>query len=64
MHSSAQQTDDARAQAEANVSGWKHVIGSGLHAHTDGRQETEVAIAADALNRMPSFRRPEWVRIG
>jgi hypothetical protein len=35
-----------------------------LRFQTDGRQATEVAIAADALNRMLELGRPAYVRIG
>ena len=52
-----------RALVEADVSRWKRVIGDGLRFRTDGRQATEVAIAADALNRMLELGRPEYVRI-
>ena len=52
-----------RALVEADVSRWKRVIGDGLRSRTDGRQETEVAIAADVLNRMLHLGRPEYVRI-
>ena len=52
-----------RALVEADVSRWKRVIGDGLRSHTDGRQATEVAIAADVLNRMLELGRPEYVRI-
>ena len=34
------------------MSRWKRVIGDGLRSQTDGRQGTEVAIAAEVLNRM------------
>ena len=54
---------DWRALVEADVSRWKRVIGDGLRSRTDGRQATEVAIAADVLNRMLDLRRPEYVRI-
>jgi hypothetical protein len=40
-----------RALVEADISRWKRVTGDGLRFQTDGRQATEVAIAADALNR-------------
>ena len=53
-----------RALVEADVSRWKRVIGDGLRSQTDGRQATEVAIAADVLSRMLDFGRPEYVRIG
>jgi hypothetical protein len=52
-----------RALVEADVSRWKRVIGDGLRSQTDGRQATEVAIAADVLNRMLELGRPEYVRI-
>ncbi len=52
-----------RALVEADVSRWKRVIGDGLRFRTDGRQATEVAIAANVLNRMLDLGRPEYVRI-
>src|SRR4051812_14750516 len=52
-----------RALVEADISRWKRVIGDGLRFQTDGRQATEVAIAADVLNRMLELGRPEYVRI-
>ena len=52
-----------RALAESDVSRWKRVIGDGLRFRTDGRQATEVAIAAEVLNRMLDLGRPEYVRI-
>ena len=52
-----------RALVESDVSRWKRVIGDGLRSRTDGRQATEVAIAADALNRMLEIGRPEYVRV-
>jgi hypothetical protein len=52
-----------RALVESDISRWKRVIGDGLRSRTDGRQETEVAIAADALNRMLSLGHPAYVRI-
>jgi hypothetical protein len=52
-----------RALAEADIARWKRVIGDGLRFRTDGRQATEVAIAADMLNRMLDLGRPEYVRI-
>ena len=51
-----------RALVESDVSRWKRVIGDGLRSRTDGRQATEVAIAADVLNRMLDLGRPEYVR--
>jgi hypothetical protein len=52
-----------RALVEADISRWKRVVGDGLCFQTDGRQATEVAIAADVLNRMLELGRPEYVRI-
>ena len=52
-----------RALVESDISRWKRVVGDGLRFLTDGRQATEVAIAADALNRMLELGRPEYVRI-
>ena len=52
-----------RALVEADVSRWKRVIGDALRSQTDGRRATEVAIAAQALNRMQDLGRPEYVRI-
>src|SRR3982750_837111 len=52
-----------RALVEADVSRWKRVLGEGPRSQTDGRQATEVAIAADVLNRMLELGRPEYVRI-
>ena len=52
-----------RALIEADVSRWKRVIGDGLRSQTDGRQATEVAIAAEVLNRMLDLGRPNYVRV-
>jgi hypothetical protein len=52
-----------RALVESDIARWKCVIGDGLRSRTDGRQATEVAIAANVLNRMLDFGRPEYVRI-
>src|SRR3954451_16679735 len=52
-----------RALVEADISRWNRAIGEGLRSQTDGRQATEVAIAADVLNRMLELGRPEYVRI-
>jgi hypothetical protein len=52
-----------RALVEADIARWKRVIGDDLRSQTDGRQATEVAIAADVLNRMLDLGRPEYVRI-
>jgi hypothetical protein len=40
--------------------GYKRVIGEALRSRTD---QTEVAVAAAALNRMLAFGRPKYVRI-
>ncbi len=52
-----------RALVESDISRWKRVVGDGLRFRTHGRQETEVAIAADVLNRMLDLGRPNYVRI-
>jgi len=52
-----------RALVESDISRWKRVIGDGLRFQTDGRQATEMTIAADALNRMLDLGRPEYVRV-
>lgn len=52
-----------RALVEADVARFKRVIGDALRSRTDRRQATEVAIAADVLNRMLALGRPEYVRI-
>ena len=51
-----------RALVEADIARWKCVIGDELRSQTDGRQATEVAIAADVLNRILDLGRPEYVR--
>ena len=48
---------------EADIARFKRVIGEALRSHTDGRQATEVAIAANVLNRMLELGRPDYVRI-
>ena len=52
-----------RALVEADISRRKRVIGDGLRSRTDGRRDTEVAVAAGVLNRMLGLGRPEYVRI-
>src|SRR4051812_33649709 len=52
-----------RALVECDIARWKRVIGDGLRSQTDGRQATEVAIAAEVLNRMLELGRPEYIRI-
>jgi hypothetical protein len=54
---------NSRALVESDVSRWKRVIGEGLRSQTDGRQATEVAIAADVLNHILDLGRPEYVCI-
>ncbi|WP_207462906.1 hypothetical protein [Azospirillum sp. SYSU D00513] len=48
---------------EGQIGRWKQVIGDGLRSHTDKAQVTEVAIAAEVLNRMLDLGRPESVRV-
>ncbi len=52
-----------RARVEAAINRWKQVIGDELHAHTDERRATEVAVAVHALNRMLEFGRRSYVRV-
>jgi hypothetical protein len=52
----------SRALVEADIARWKRVVGDGLRFQTDGRQATEVVIAAEVLNRMLDLGRPEYVR--
>jgi hypothetical protein len=52
-----------RALVECDISRWKRVLGDGLRSQTDGRQASEVAIAANVLKRMLELGRPEYVRI-
>jgi hypothetical protein len=54
---------NTRALMEAGISRWKRLIGDGLRSQTDGRQATELAIAAGVLNRMLDLERPNYVRI-
>ena len=49
-----------RARVEASIGRYKRVIGDALRSRTD---QSEVAIAAAALNRMLEFGRPNYVRI-
>jgi hypothetical protein len=50
-----------RAQVEGQIGRWKQVIGDGLRFHSDQARATEVAIAAQVLNRM--LDRPNSVRV-
>jgi hypothetical protein len=52
-----------RALAEADIAPWTSVVGVELRSQTDGRQATEVAIAAEVLDRVLDLGRPEHVRI-
>ena len=52
-----------RALVEAAISRYKRVIGDALRSRTHHRQATEIAVAANALNRMLEFGRPRLVRI-
>jgi hypothetical protein len=53
-----------RALVEAAIGRYKRVIGDALRSRTPRRQNTEVAIAVNALNRMLALGRPISVRIG
>jgi hypothetical protein len=52
-----------RARVEGQFARWKQVIGDGLRFHTDEARATEVAIAAQVLNRMLDLGRPNSVRV-
>jgi hypothetical protein len=52
----------SRALVKSDIARWKRVIGDGLRSQTGRRQATEVASAADVLNRMLDLGRPEYVR--
>ena len=52
-----------RARVEVSMNRWKQVIGDELRAHTDERQNTEVAVTVHALNRMLELGRPSDVRV-
>src|SRR5205823_1642725 len=52
-----------RALVEATIGRYKRVIGDALRSRTHRRQATEVAVVANALNRMLEFGRPRSVRI-
>src|SRR5207247_4676804 len=41
-----------RALVEADIGRWKRVIGDALRSRADGRQATEVALAAASRNRL------------
>jgi hypothetical protein len=48
---------------EGQFGRWKQVIGDGLRFHSDEARATEVAIAAQVLNRMLDLGRPNSVRV-
>jgi Transposase DDE domain len=52
-----------RARVEGQFARWKQVIGDGLRFHSDEARATEVAIAAQVLNRMLDLGRPDSVRV-
>jgi hypothetical protein len=52
-----------RALVAADIARWKRVIGDGLRSQRRERQVTEVAIAANAPNRMLDLGRAEYARI-
>jgi hypothetical protein len=63
LHFAAAEWPKFGPPSTANISRWKRVVCDGLRFLTGGRQATEVAIAADVLNRMLELGRPEYVRI-
>jgi hypothetical protein len=52
-----------RAGVEGQFGRWKQVIGDGVRFHSDQARATEVAIAAQVLNRMLDLGRPNSVRV-
>jgi hypothetical protein len=52
-----------RARVEGQFARWKQVIRDGLRFHSDEARATEVAIAAQVLNRMLDLGRPNSVRV-
>jgi hypothetical protein len=52
-----------RAGVEGQFARWKQVIGDGLRFHSDQARATEVAIAAQVLNRMLDLGSPNSVRV-
>ena len=55
-----------RARVEGQFARWKQVIGDALRFHSDEARATEVAIAAQVLNRinrMLDLGRPNSVRV-
>jgi IS5 family transposase len=52
-----------RARVEGQFARWKQVIGDGLRFHSDQARATEVAVAAQVLNRMLDLGRPNSVRV-
>jgi hypothetical protein len=52
-----------RARVEGQFARWKQVIGDGLRFHSDQARATEVAIAAQVLNRMLDLGCPDSVRV-
>src|SRR4051812_12464160 len=52
-----------RARVEGQFARWKQVIGDGLRFHSDEARATEVAVAAQVLNRMLDLGRPNSVRV-
>jgi hypothetical protein len=52
-----------RARVEGQAGRWKQVIGDTLRFHSDAAQASEVAIAAEVLNRMLDLGRPNSVRV-
>jgi hypothetical protein len=52
-----------RARLEGQFARWKQVSGDGLRFHSDEARDTEVAIAAQVLNRMLGLGCPSSVRV-
>ncbi|MGI3777386.1 MAG: IS5 family transposase [Janthinobacterium lividum] len=51
------------ALVEADIGGFKRVIGGELRSRTDRRRSTEIALAVSVLNKMLEVGPPEYVRL-
>jgi hypothetical protein len=54
---------DRRARVEGQSGRWKQVIGDALRFHTEAAQATEVAVAAEVIDRTLDLGRPNSVRL-
>jgi hypothetical protein len=52
-----------RARVEGQIGRWKRVVGDALRFRSDAAQATEIAVAAEVLNRMLDLERPDSARV-